>query len=107
MPPCIKKIIVALVVTLPTQLYADINVVVQGIEHNRGFIEVRIYLDAQTWLKEDQPAEHIVVQAKKGDIVIPLPTFRGGRLAAVVYHDENSDGENKNLEQSILEKISN
>ena len=71
---------------------ADVNIVIQDIEHDRGFIDVRIYLDAETWLKENQTAEHIVVQATKGEVVIPLTTFHGGTLAAVVYHDENSDG---------------
>ena len=71
---------------------ADVNIVIQGVEHNRGFIDVRIYLDAETWLKENQTAEHIVVQATKGKVVVPLVTFQGGTLAAVVYHDENSDG---------------
>ena len=71
---------------------ADVNIVIQGVEHDRGFIDVRIYLDAETWLKENQTAEHIVVQAKKGEVVVPLVTFQGDTLAAVVYHDENSDG---------------
>ena len=71
---------------------ADVNIVIQGVEHDRGFIDIRIYLDAETWLKENQTAEHIVVQATKGEVVVPLVTFQGGTLAAVVYHDENSDG---------------
>ena len=71
---------------------ADVNIVIQGVEHDHGFIDVRIYLDAETWLKENQTAEHIVAQATKGEVVIPLTTFQGGTLAAVVYHDENSDG---------------
>ena len=72
---------------------ADVNIVIQGVEHDRGFIDVRIYLDAETWLKENQTAEHIVVQATKGEVVVPLVIFQGGTLAAVVYHDENGDGE--------------
>ena len=71
---------------------ADINIVIQGVEHDRGFIDVRIYLDTETWLKGNQIAEHIVVQTTKGEVVVPLVTFQGGTLAAVVCHDENSDG---------------
>ena len=56
---------------------ADVNIVIQGVEHDRGFIDVRIYLDAETWLKENQTAEHIVVQATKGEVVVPLVTFQG------------------------------
>jgi uncharacterized protein (DUF2141 family) len=71
---------------------ADVNIVIQGVEHDRGFIDVRIYLDAETWLKENQTAEHIIVPATKNEVVVPLIKFQGGTLAAVVYHDENGDG---------------
>jgi len=71
---------------------ADVNIVIQGVEHDRGFIDIRIYLDAESWLKENQTAEHIIVQATKGEVVVPLVTFQGGTLATAVYHDENSDG---------------
>ena len=71
---------------------ADVNIVIQGVEHDRGLIDVRIYLDAETWLQEDQAAEHIIVPATKDEVVVPLKSFQGGTLAAVVYHDENGDG---------------
>ena len=71
---------------------ADVNIVIQGVEHDRGFIDIRIYLDAETWLQEDQAAEHIIVPATKDEVVVPLKSFQGGTLAAVVYHDENGDG---------------
>ena len=32
---------------------------IQGVEHNRGFIDVRIYLDSETCLKENQTTKHI------------------------------------------------
>ena len=87
-----RKLVALFLFFSPMPSSADINIVIQGVEHNRGFIDVRIYLDAETWLKENQTAEHIVVQAAKGEVVVPLTTFQGGTLAAVVYHDENSDG---------------
>ena len=92
MGPCFRKLVVPFFIGWSMSSSADINIVIQGIEHGRGFIDVRIYLDAETWLKENQTAEHIVVQATKGKVVVPLTPFQGGTLAAVVYHDENSDG---------------
>ena len=92
MDSCIRKLVVPFLLFSSMSSLADVNIVIQGIEHDRGFIDVRIYLDAETWLKENQTAEHIVVQATKGKVVVPLTTFQGGTLAAVVYHDENSDG---------------
>ena len=71
---------------------ADVNILIQGVEQSRGFIDVRIYLDEDAWLQENEAYEHIIVQATQGEVVVPLTTFRGGTLAAVVYHDENSDG---------------
>ena len=92
MDSCFRKLVVLFLFFSPMSSSADVNIVIQGVEHDRGFIDVRIYLDGETWLKENQTAEHIVVQATKGEVVIPLTTFQGGTLAAVVYHDENSDG---------------
>ena len=92
MGSCFRKLVVLFLYFSPTSSSADVNIVIQGVEHDRGFIDIRIYLDAETWLKENQTAEHIVVHATKGKVVVPLTTFQGGTLAAVVYHDENSDG---------------
>ena len=92
MGSCFRKLVVLVLFFSSMPSSADVNIVIQGVEHGRGFIDVRIYLDAETWLKENQTAEHIVVPAAKGEVVVPLTTFQGGTLAAVVYHDENSDG---------------
>ena len=92
MDSCSRKLFVLFLFFSSMSSSADINILVQGVEHDRGFIDIRIYLDAETWLKENQTAEHIVVHATKGKVVVPLTTFQGGTLAAVVYHDENSDG---------------
>ena len=88
----IRKLVVPFFIGWSMSSSADINIVIQGIEHGRGFIDVKIYLDEDAWLQENEAAEHIIVQATKGEVVVPLTTFRGGTLAAVVYHDENSDG---------------
>ena len=72
---------------------ADVNIVIQDVEHEREFIDVQIFLDAENWLKEDQPTEHIILQATKDEVVVSLMTFQDGTLAAMVYNDENGDGE--------------
>ena len=92
MDSCIKRLVAPFLFFIPISVSADVNIVIQGVEHDRGLIDVRIYLNSETWLKEDHTTEHIIVQATKGEVVVPLMTFRGGTLAAVVYHDENSDG---------------
>ena len=88
----IRKLVVPFLLFSSMPSAADVNIVIQGVEHDRGFIDVRIYLDVDTWLQENQAAEHIIVQATNGKTIIPLSTFHGGTLAAVVYHDENGDG---------------
>ena len=92
MDSCIRKLVVPFLLFSSMSSSADVNIVIQGVEHDRGFIDVRIYLDAETWLQEDQAAEHIIVLATKDEVVVPLKSFQGGTLAAVVYHDENGDG---------------
>ncbi len=92
MDSCIRKLVVPFLLFSSMSSSADVNIVIQGVEHDRGFIDIRIYLDAETWLQEDQAAEHIIVPATKDEVVVPLKSFQGGTLAAVVYHDENGDG---------------
>ena len=82
----------ALLALTPLHSFADVNLTVTGIEHSRGSIDIRIYTDSKSWLKDDDIFERIVVPAQKGKVVIKLERFQGGTMAASIYHDENGDG---------------
>ena len=83
---------IALLATVSPYCFADIDFIVTGIQHDKGSIDIRIFRDAESWLKNDQILEHIIIPAKKGDVSVTLKNFKGGKLAASVYHDENGDG---------------
>ncbi len=86
------SILSAFLASAPLGSLADVYFTVAGIKHNRGFIDIRIYTDSGSWLKDDNIFEHVLIPAKKGQVVVQLSSFRSGILAASVYHDENSDG---------------
>ena len=66
-----------------------------GVEHNEGYIDVKIYTDKESFLKEELAAETIRKRPTKGETVIPLSKMHEGIIAIVVYHDENGNGELK------------
>ena len=75
------------------EVQAHGNVKVIGVEHEEGFIDLKIYLDRDTFLKEELAVESIRKKPTKGETLIPLTKVHGGIMAIVVYHDENNDGE--------------
>ena len=52
-------------------------------------------MDKKSFLKEDLAAESIRKKPTKGETIIPLTKIHEGRIAIVVYHDEDGNGELK------------
>ena len=77
------------------KIYAHGTIIIAGVEHNKGYIDVKIYTDKDNFLKEELAAEIIRKKATKDQTVIPLSKVHEGTIAIVVYHDEDSDGELK------------
>ena len=75
--------------------FAHGTIIISGIQHNNGYIDVKIYTNKKSFLKEDQSAETIRKKATKVQTVIPLSKVHEGTIAVVVYHDEDSNGELK------------
>jgi len=71
------------------------TIIIQGVEHERGEIDVKIYMDKKSFLKEDLAIESIRKKPTKGETIIPLTKIHEGRIAIVVYHDEDGNGELK------------
>ena len=65
---------------------------VQNVEHEKGFVDVKIYLDKDSFLKEELAIESIRKKPTVGETIIPLSKTHEGVIAIVVYHDENNDG---------------
>ena len=74
-------------------IFAHGTIIINGVEHDKGFIDVKIYEDKESFLKEDQAIESIRKKPTRGKTIIPLSKLHEGEVAIVVYHDENNDKE--------------
>ena len=77
------------------KVYAHGTIIISGVEHNKGYIDVKIYTNKESFLKEELAAEIIRKKASKDQTVVPLSKVHEGTIAIVVYHDEDSNGELK------------
>ena len=80
---------------LSLKTYAHGALIINGVEHDEGFIDVKIYTDKESFLKEKLAAEIIRKKSTKDQTVVPLSKVHEGTIAIVVYHDEDSNGELK------------
>jgi len=77
------------------KIYAHGTIIISGVEHNKGYIDVKIYANKESFLKEELASEIIRKKATKDKTVVPLSRVHEGTIAIVVYHDEDSNGELK------------
>ena len=77
------------------KVYAHGTIIISGVEHNKGYIDVKIYTNKESFLKEELAAEIIRKKATKDQTVVPLSKVHEGTIAIVVYHDEDNNGELK------------
>ena len=78
-----------------TQLVAHGTIIIEDVEHSDGFIDVKIYENKDTFLKEEKALEIIRKKATRGKTVVPFTKIHEGQIAIVVYHDEDSNGKLK------------
>ena len=71
------------------------TIVISGVEHNDGYIDVKIYTDKESFLNEELAAETVRKKATRGETIIPLAKLHEGIIAVVVYHDEDNNGKLK------------
>ena len=71
------------------------TIIIADVEHSNGYIDVKIYTDKMSFLKEDLATETIRKKARKGETVVPLSKLHEGTIAVVVYHDEDNNGKLK------------
>ena len=76
-------------------LFAHGTIIIKNVEHDQGYIDVKVYTDKVSFLKEDLAAEAIRKKATKGETIIPLSKIHEGQIAFVVYHDEDSNNKLK------------
>ncbi|MBT3776867.1 MAG: DUF2141 domain-containing protein [Pelagibacteraceae bacterium] len=91
----IQKTVFLLVLISSSVVLSHGTVIITNVEHNKGYIDVKIYDSKDSFLKEDQAVEAVRKKVNKGEVVVPLSKIHDGQIAIVVYHDEDGNGELK------------
>ncbi len=91
----IQKILFLLVLFFSSVVLSHGTVIIPNVEHNKGYIDIKIYDSKDSFLKEDEAVEAVRKKVNKGKVVVPLTKIHEGKIAIVVYHDEDGDGELK------------
>ena len=91
----IQKIVFLLVLFFSSVVLSHGTVIITNVEHDEGYIDVKIYDSKNAFLEEDKAVEIIRKKVKKGELVVPLSKIHEGQIAIVVYHDEDGDGKLK------------
>ena len=91
----IQKILFLLVLFFSSVVLSHGTVIIPNVEHDRGYIDVKIYDSKDSFLKEDEAVEAVRKKVNKGEVVVPITKIHEGQIAIVVYHDEDGDGELK------------
>tara|TARA_Y100000590_G_scaffold397473_1_gene479049 strand:- start:52 stop:474 length:423 start_codon:yes stop_codon:yes gene_type:complete len=90
-----QKLIFWSILFLSGSVFAHGTIIFTNIEHDRGYIDVKIYNSKESFLEEDKAIESVRKRVKKGEVVVPLTKIHEGLIAIVAYHDEDSDGKLK------------
>ena len=91
----IQKTVFLLVLFFSSVVLSHGTVIITNVEHNKGYIDVKIYDSKDSFLKEDHAVEAVRKKVNKGEVVVPLSKIHDGQIAIVVYHDEDGNGELK------------
>ena len=91
----IQKILFLLVLFFSSVVLSHGTVIIPNVEHDKGYIDIKIYDSKDSFLKEDEAVEAVRKKVNKGKVVVPLSKIHEGQIAIVVYHDEDGDGELK------------
>lgn len=90
-----QTLLLLLTLLYSTTLFAHGTIIINNVEHSKGYIDVKIYDNKNSFLKEELTTETIRKRATKGKTVVPLSKIHEGQIAIVVYHDEDGDGKMK------------
>ena len=91
----IQKFLFLLVLFFSSVVLSHGTVIIPNVEHDRGYIDVKIYDSKDSFLKEGEAVEAVRKKVNKGKVIVPLTKIHEGQIAIVVYHDEDGDGELK------------
>ena len=87
----IQKIVFLLVLFFSSVVLSHGTVIITNVEHDDGYIDVKIYDSKDSFLKEDEAIEAVRKKVKKGRVEVPLSKIHEGEIAIVVYKNASSD----------------
>tara|TARA_B100001123_G_C14737999_1_gene799762 strand:- start:171 stop:581 length:411 start_codon:yes stop_codon:yes gene_type:complete len=88
-----KYFYITLIIFLYTfNVYGHATLIITGIEHEKGMLDVKIYNDKKSFLNEELAIESVRKKPTKNKTIVPLTKIHEGKIAIVIYHDENNDG---------------
>lgn len=85
----------ALLVSFSTAYAGDLQITINNIHNNKGYLLISIYNDATAFEAEDEKNMHtyVAMPAKMDSQTITLHDFPTGTYAISVLHDENSNNQ--------------
>ena len=90
-----QKLVFLTILFFSASVFSHGTIIFTNIEHNKGYIDVKIYDSKEAFLNEDMAIESIRKKVAKGEVVVPLTKIHEGKIAIVAYHDEDGNGELK------------
>ena len=90
-----KYYLLIIFLLLTFKVYGHATIIIQDVKHEKGEIDVKIYVDKESFLKEELAIETVRKKPTKGETIIPLSKVHDDQIAIVVYHDEDGNGELK------------
>ena len=67
-------------VTLSLNVYSHGTIIIPNIEHDDGFIDVKIYDSKDSFLNEEEAIESVRKRVQKGEVVVPLSKIHDGKI---------------------------
>src|SRR5712691_480561 len=71
---------------------ADLEVNVARIRSSQGNVNVALYADEATFLKDNERLAGVRIPAQPGTVSTTFTKLKPGTYAVAVYHDENGNG---------------
>jgi len=70
----------------------ELTLIVHGVREATGNLRVGLYLEPETFRKEEKALQVLAQPAVAGDVKFIFKDVSAGRYAIMAYHDENADG---------------
>jgi len=83
----------ALALLVPSAYAEELQVTLDGLQHDKGQVAVAVYSSAKTFRKDDQAFAAQKAKAEQGAVTLVFKDLPPGRYAVLAYHDENGNGE--------------